>query len=414
MTINFSFPGTCGTDAGPNSDGVLVGSLAESAIATALLESRAGSSLVITDDGGLYVDETTPANEATANDVEIVGATLAANDAIYFGATSEFTEILINITTQGDYTDPVWAWEYWNGTAWTAVANLVDGTNFWEAAAGTVQVSYDAPTDWAQNTVDNVLAYWIRANCTSVTATVTQCLIGQVWIVGATPAFTNDTVDINDADVGDVDALPATAALNDAFYYGMGEKFCKLKITTSQARTGTATLTWEYWNGSAWAALGTVEDKSDGYAATAGTHMVSFAPPSDWVANTAANGPDGEAGFFVRSRLSAFTSVTQQPLITQAFAFPVSTGAVGVPRNIGGQVTDVTCDAVTVSGANNDSVFLLINADTGASEEFTWTQATKTVASAMSIFNSPGASYVVAQIVEDGTTEFASVSFYVR
>ena len=410
--------GLIGTTAGANSDGVLVGSLARSALAFGLLESQTRAALVITDDGGLYVDETAAAADATADDVEIVGATLAADDAIYFGNATEFDSIDITITTQGDYTDPVWAYEYWDGSAWTAVADLVDGTTAFEAAVGIVNVAFTRPTDWAQNTVDSVLGFWVRASVTSITATTTPCQIGQVVIVATVDGesvFVDDTTDINSAGAGDVALIPATNhQVGDAFYFGMAERFCLLELLTSQAMVATATILWEYWDGTAWdviSGVSTINDESAQYVTAAGTLFVRFAPPTDWAANTAADGPNGEAGFFIRARMSAFTSMTTVPLATQAWAYPLVTGAVGMAGSPG-RIRKVTTDCATLSGANADSVFLIASTESGSSDEFTWTQATKSVSADVVMGSGTGEGLVIVQLEEDGTTEFGDAVFY--
>lgn len=416
QTLNLHAAGTLGTNAGPNADGCLVGSLAPTALTAALRESHALASLVITDDGGLYVNETAAANNATADDVEIVGATIAVADAFYAGhATVPFGQVDAEITTQGDYTDLVQTFKYWDGDAWAALSNVVDGTDGWEAAAGVESITFDIPEDWEPNTVDSVEAYWIQIETVSVTATVTQAELGQVWIIApaGSAVFTDDTVDMNDAGTADVALFAAHPVVGDAFYMALAEKFCKAKLITSTARTGTATVTPQYWDGTSWEAFDIIEDKSAGFSATAGTHMVSFRPPSDWVANTAANGPDGTAGFFMRFAITALTSVTASPVASRAFLYPLKTGAVGVKGDWSNGLRDVTCDAETVSGANNDSVFLLVNTTTGAVDDFTFTQATQSEAVSVSVSARRGHRVAVVQIVEDGTTEFADVSFYV-
>jgi len=410
--------GLIGTTAGANSDGVLVGSLARSAVAFGLLESQTRAATVITKDDLLFVDESAAAADATADDVEIVGATLAADDAIYFGNATEFDSIDITITTQGDYTDPVWAFEYWDGSAYVAVADLVDGTTAFEAAAGIVNVAFTRPTDWAANTVIDIERFYIRASVTSVTATTTPCQIGEVVIVGTVDGesvFTDYTTEINEATAGDVDLLPSSNhQVGDAFYFGMAEKFPLLELLTSQAMVATATILWEYWDGTAWdviSGVSTINDESAQYATAAGTLFTRFAPPADWAANTAANGPDGNAGWFIRARMSAFTSMTTLPLATQAWAYPLVTGAVGMAGSPG-RIRKVTTDCATLSGANADSVFLIASTESGSSDEFTWTQATKSVSADVVMGSGTGEGLVIVQLEEDGTTEFGDAVFY--
>ena len=59
-------------------------------------------------DGGVYFDETSDAASTTADDVILLPAVPAVNDAFYFGYTEEFEGMLINITTNGDWVSADW------------------------------------------------------------------------------------------------------------------------------------------------------------------------------------------------------------------------------------------------------------------------------------------------------------------
>lgn len=411
--LTLPMPGTLGNIAGAGSDGVHVGSLSFDDPSAALLKSLCTASpLCITDDGGTYVDESTPFNEDTADDVEVLPATPAAEDAVYFGlAASTFQQVDLNITTQGE---GVWTvtWEYWDGDSWAALSGVTDGTTGFTAATGVKSVSFAEPGDWAKVPVDGTFAYWIRARVSAYTSVVTAPQVGQGWILVTAGAWTDDTTDATDAGAGDVALLPAYPAVGDGFYIGHAEKFCKIKVTTSQARTGTATLTLKYWDGSAWSSVDTVEDDSVGYSATAGTHLLHFVPPSDWVANTAANGPNGEAGYFVAMELTAMTDVTQQPLGTQMWVLPIKTGATGIPAPAPGSISNVRGNAQTVSGSTADSVFLLLNTTRGTFATVTWTKAVALDDIDIDLVVQSGDVLVIVQITEDGTTELANAQIY--
>lgn len=411
--VSLPLPGTLGNVAGPGSDGVHVGVLTFADPTKVLLKSLSEASpLCITDDGGTYVDESTPFNEDTADDVEVLPATPAVDDAAYFGvAASTFQQVDLNITTQGAGTWTI-TWEYWNGSAWTALSGVTDGTTGFTAATGIKSVSFTEPSDWGKCLVDGQYAYWIRARVSAYTSVTTPPQVGQGWIIDSDGAWTDDTTDATDVGAGDVDLLPAYSVVGDGLYVGYSEKFCKIKVTTSQARTGTATLTLKYWDGDSWESVDTVEDDSVGYSATAGTHIVHFVPPSDWAKNTVANGPNGQAGYFVAIELTAKTSVTQQPLGTQMWVFPLKTGASGVPVPGGGSIADVRGQAQTPSAENADSVFLLVNVTRGTFATLTWTQADAFESWTATLVVEKDDELVVVQITEDGTTEFADASLF--
>lgn len=413
MAYTFCLPaaGTLGNDKGGAADGVLVGSLTATNPSKVILKSVSSPALCFTDDGGLYVDETAALASATTDDVEVLPGTPAAEDACYFGhATAQFDLLTLVISTQGagDWTI---AWEYWDGSEWAALADVVDGTTGFTAAAGTVTVAYTLPEDWAKNTVDSVNAYWIRARVSVYTSVSTAPQVAQGYVTTVDPVYTDDTTDATDADAGDVALLPTFPSVGDAVFYGYSARFCKLKITTSQARTGTATITPKYWNSSEWTALTVVDDDSVGYSATAGTHYIHFAPPTDWVANTAANGPNGEAGYFISMELTALTSVTQQPLATRAWVLPLTVGS-GVTVPVSGTATVIDMTASTISGTTADSKFIVVNVTSGSWSMFTWTKATANDREAINVLLNAGDSVALVQITEDGTTEFANAAFW--
>lgn len=135
----------------------------------------------VADDGGVQTDETAAAQNPTANDMTLLPAVPAVNDAYYFGHAKKFDVMILNIGTQGA---GVWTivWEYWNGTAWAALANLVDGTDSFIAPAGICEVTFSRPGDWALTTILTMNLHWIRARVSSYTSITTQPLGTQSWI----------------------------------------------------------------------------------------------------------------------------------------------------------------------------------------------------------------------------------------
>jgi len=418
--LTIPLPGTLGTNKGAASDGVLVGKLTQAQATKFFLRQLAQTDgYCITDDGGTFKNESTEFNNATADDVEIM--LTAVDDANYFGhATKKPTRLDLVIGVQGvaGASAAVVAWEYSKGAGvWGTLAGVTDGTTAFTAGTGTVSVTFTAPTDMAADTVDGVNAFWIRARHASGDAHATPAELdrGYVVVAFAESKLTDDTTDFNDAGTGDVDLLPAYTVVGDGGFIVFTEKFTKLLLTTSQARTGTLTVTWKYWNGTSWATITTVADDSAGFATTAGALLVHFAPPSDWVANTAANAPDATtAGYWVSYEVTAFTSYTQQPLLTSGRVFPLTTGAAGIKlltadarTNI--SITEVTLSAMTVSGSTADSKFMVFNLTRGTYALVTWTKATGflTVALASPLVFFQSDELAIMQVQEDGSTEYA-------
>ncbi len=138
----------------------------------------------VAEDGGVFTDETTEANEATADDMTLFPATPAAGvDRYNFGFATQANDFELDVSTAGTGTYTV-VWEYWNGTAWAALAGVVDDTTGFKTA-GRENVSWTVPSDWALSKIDGLGPfYYIRAEIHAGTVTITP--VGQ-------QAFDTDT-----------------------------------------------------------------------------------------------------------------------------------------------------------------------------------------------------------------------------
>jgi hypothetical protein len=156
------------------------------------------SAIVVTDggiDGAILKDDSTatytsytiPANNDTLNDVVLMPAAPAPNDAFYFGKANINYDVLryvINIGTAGAGT---WTqtYYYYNGAAWVVVptANIVFKSdpflNFRTAGFGSLWIT--PPTDWAAIAVNGVTLYWLEARITAWTARTVIPLGTRVW-----------------------------------------------------------------------------------------------------------------------------------------------------------------------------------------------------------------------------------------
>lgn len=126
--------------------------------------------------------------------------------------------------------------------------------------------------------------------------------------------FTDYTTAMNEGTAADVPLLPAVPVVGDAFYYGMDYRGRILYLQVGIAASGVYTLAWEYYNGVAWTALTNVNDSTDEYRLL-GAGTVSFDMPTDWTA-VAVN---ALTSYYIRSRVTAFTSLTTQPFATQGW-----------------------------------------------------------------------------------------------
>ena len=123
-------------------------------------------------------------------------------------------------------------------------------------------------------------------------------------------SYSDVTTGINDT----VTSVNLPTALDETLEMGLQyrSKIIKMNITT--AGVGTYDLTWEYHNGTGWVALQNVIDNTNGFKSE-GITTVSYDIPSDW---SYYNHPVHlSQAFWIRARISAFTSQTTNPIAIQ-------------------------------------------------------------------------------------------------
>lgn len=143
------------------------------------------------EDGGAFTDETAEAQNSTVDDMTLLPAVVAVNDAANFGSKTPFSAIEIEVSTAG-VGDWVIVWEYEDlVTSWTALT-LLDDPSAGFTIAGIHKVSFQRPadSDWATPSINGLVGFYIRARVTSVTTTTTPPL-------GAR-AYTFDHLEISD------------------------------------------------------------------------------------------------------------------------------------------------------------------------------------------------------------------------
>ncbi len=121
---------------------------------------------------GTFVDLTDDLNDAGGADVEPFPATEAVGDVFYLGHIQTFDKVAFDIATQG--VAGVVAWEYWNGSTWTALT-VTDGTSGFTAAPGSHDLTFTPPGDWATTQLNSAIngrrLYYIRARLTTLYTT---------------------------------------------------------------------------------------------------------------------------------------------------------------------------------------------------------------------------------------------------
>lgn len=126
--------------------------------------------------------------------------------------------------------------------------------------------------------------------------------------------FTTYTDALNDPDAGTAPLLPAVPVVGDAFYFGSPKPITELWITIDTAAVGDFTIIWEYWDGFNWITPPEQLDETAGFT-VAGTRRV-FWPDFNFQTPSTI---DGVNAFWVRARVSAFVSLTTQPVASYAY-----------------------------------------------------------------------------------------------
>ena len=131
------------------------------------------SSAVIADDNGVFTDETTEGNSTAAGDMNLLPTTPVVNqDRYVFGHQDQFTRLKVNVSTAGTGGFTI-TWEYWNGSSFTALSDVVDGTSSFSVLGENI-ISFTLPGDWATSTINSQGPfYYIRAAFTAGSVTIT-------------------------------------------------------------------------------------------------------------------------------------------------------------------------------------------------------------------------------------------------
>lgn len=120
----------------------------------------------LADDGGVQTDETTEANSAAANDMTLLPTSPEVDDAYYFGLSTPWDWLCLNIGQAGLGTWTI-VWEYYNGATWEALPDALDTSDGFHNS-GKHSVTFSRPEDWATSTILLLNLYWARARVTAV------------------------------------------------------------------------------------------------------------------------------------------------------------------------------------------------------------------------------------------------------
>ena len=170
----------------------------------------------------LFTDDTTDAQSAATNDAAL--ETNTSGDGCIIGATVPFNAVSLDVTTAGAAASDIHSVEYWNGSAWTAMAassflvDIASRAAVW--SAGEQTFLFEAPMDWAvggSGTNVPSTKYNIRIKRTPTTpsaaALARLVYVGRIlWSVKSVAAGAESLLNI----------APSHLGLSDTYYAAVG------------------------------------------------------------------------------------------------------------------------------------------------------------------------------------------------
>lgn len=120
--------------------------------------------------GNSYSSKKTAFKDSTPNDVIIPGhAAAEVGDYLAIGSIEKFTKITTLIgTPKTDVSTLIW--EYWDGDSWQALT-VTDGTTGFTAAAGSHDITFTAPVDWVETSINSSgQLFFVRCRCSAFTS----------------------------------------------------------------------------------------------------------------------------------------------------------------------------------------------------------------------------------------------------
>ncbi|MCP4539830.1 MAG: hypothetical protein GY832_22045 [Chloroflexi bacterium] len=109
----------------------------------------------------------------------------AVNDAVYFGHSVAVAQWSIDVDTAAQYAGDSVLWEYWDGDSWEAITIVNFFTDSTDSSTALQPLQRDGgdvvypADDWAANTVNSQLAYWLRGRVTAADITTIPILVDE-------------------------------------------------------------------------------------------------------------------------------------------------------------------------------------------------------------------------------------------
>jgi hypothetical protein len=126
--------------------------------------------------GPTFVDETEDFNDIGTADWQIFPTSEAVNDYAAIGCPVQFDRLSIVMSTAG--AGGTVAFEYWNGSTWTALTGVTDDTTGLTVTSTVTGqdpvirvITWTMPSDWATTTLNSVSAFYMRIRVTGTFST---------------------------------------------------------------------------------------------------------------------------------------------------------------------------------------------------------------------------------------------------
>lgn len=272
-------------------------------------DTKPHAQAAIQEDGGAFTDFTTAAQNVTVDDVDLLPAAPAADDAFYVGAERVFDRIGLTLSTPGAGTWVI-AWEYWDGDNWTSL-------------------------DFAYH------------------ATSAQMFDDDTGI------RLDETEDASSLLTADVTLLPTIGdiEIGDAFYVGSSTQFGAVDwVTTVDCTSEGWAITWEYWDGLAWTSLAGVTDGTADLQAI-GASRLTFTVPTAWESTVVS--AEAQSLYYVRGRVTtAQVAPTLRPVATTVFPVRlVDDESAGLTTGATPEVVFVTPDNWATTTVNGQGAY---------------------------------------------------------
>lgn len=212
---------------------------------------------------------------------------------------------------------------------------------------------------------------------------------------------------------GDYQLFPDAEAIGDYALFGAAAPFgvIKIDVSATAATYSGDGVTWQYWNGSAWATLTVLWDDTNTTPAAAGKRpfmqdgQIIFSAPTDWAASTI----DSQSAYWIRAYVNAAT-LTQIPLLDSHEHYIITdSAATEIPAR--GTISRGRFTFTTNSGANDHTDVILCNLTSGACSAIK--VITKALYQGVEIADfdltvAAGDALAIYATDEDGTTEYAN------